>query len=81
MIDKLNLTYTDIKKATGIYLIACGGRDYVNVFGVDGSYEWAIITGCEVERHSNDGYGAPEIALRDGLIAYFGLPDEGGKPQ
>lgn len=40
------------------------------------SYEWRIEGGSQDGEHSNCGYGMPEIALRDGLIAYFGAPDQ-----
>lgn len=37
-------------------------------------YEWVIRRGASVEKHSDVGYGSSDIALRDGLIAYHGLP-------
>jgi len=33
-------------------------------------YEWRVIEGGKVQRDTKDqGYGSPEIALRDALIA------------
>lgn len=62
-----------------------GDGYFVRVIGDpdNGAYEWCIsrpesakIYGKPTFEHSDDGYGQPEIALRDGLIAYFGMPDE-----
>jgi hypothetical protein len=39
--------------------------------GPNASYEWQIRKGQRIEAHSDLGYGIPEVALRDGLIAYF----------
>lgn len=41
------------------------------------SYEWLIHSPEGIRQHSDDGYGSSEVALRDGLIAYFGLPTHG----
>lgn len=45
----------------------------------NGAYEWVIesvaTNQCELE-FSNCGYGQSAIALRDGLIAFFGVPEE-----
>ena len=41
----------------------------------EGAYEWAIVKDGAIERHSDAGYGIPEIALRDGLIAVWGCPE------
>jgi hypothetical protein len=40
----------------------------------NGAYEWAIERSGNIERHSDAGYGIADVALRDGLIAYYGLP-------
>lgn len=40
----------------------------------EGCYEWMIRTKNGVEEYSDLGYGDPGIALRDGLIAFYGLP-------
>lgn len=45
----------------------------------NGCYEWMIRTPQGIERHSDVGYGDSAIAMRDGLIAYFGLPDGPGE--
>jgi hypothetical protein len=37
-------------------------------------YEWVIINHGKIEHHSDCGYGQASIALRDGLIAFHGLP-------
>jgi hypothetical protein len=37
-----------------------------------GSYEWVLIKGGEVAKHSDDGYGWVLAALRDGLAFYTG---------
>lgn len=51
------------------------------VIGDPGSaaYEWVIRRDDQWE-HSDAGYGTPAIALRDGLIAYYGLPDSVKSP-
>lgn len=38
-------------------------------------YEWVIEKQGKIVAHSNVGYGDSSIALRDGLIAYYGLGD------
>lgn len=40
-----------------------------------GQYEWRIEGGADDGKHSDCGYGDAAIALRDGLIAYHGLPE------
>ena len=37
-----------------------------------GSYEWVLIKGGEVAKHSDDGYGWELSALRDGIAWYTG---------
>jgi hypothetical protein len=41
----------------------------------DACYEWVIVTHGNIQKYSDCGYGISSIALRDGLIAYHGLPD------
>jgi len=44
----------------------------IEVYGEPGmaSYEWRVVVAGKVERDTrNQGYGNPEIALRDALIA------------
>ena len=36
------------------------------------SYEWVLIKGGEVAKHSDDGYGWELSALRDGIAWYTG---------
>lgn len=43
--------------------------------GANGSYDWAIEKKGSVEKHSDVGYGIADVALRDGLIEYYGLPE------
>ncbi len=60
-----------------IHSIPAGMDDHVEVVGdpENGAYEWVIRTADGVREHSDVAYGSPGLALRDGLIAYFGLPD------
>jgi hypothetical protein len=45
-----------------------------------GSYEWVLARGdVTPDKHSDAGYGCADIALRDGLIAYHGLPADSEK--
>lgn len=49
----------------------------------NGSYDWAIEKHGNVERYSDVGYGIADVALRDGLIAYYPKPpvdDSSTKP-
>lgn len=41
----------------------------------NGCYEWALEKNSAIQLHSDVAYGSPEVALRDGLIAFYGLPD------
>ncbi|PAB33101.1 hypothetical protein CC202_09435 [Pseudomonas savastanoi] len=60
--------------------VECDSGFSIEVFG-DGdnaTYEWRIVSEKGyVEQHSNCAYGMCAIALRDGLIAYYGLPEHG----
>ena len=40
----------------------------------NGAYEWVIVNHGKVDKYSDCGYGQSSIALRDGLIAFHGLP-------
>jgi hypothetical protein len=76
--NKLILNYTT---DVNTYLtVDCDSGVRVEVFG-DGdfaSYEWRLVREDGlVEQHSNCGYGMSAIAMRDGLIAYYGLPQPG----
>ena len=49
----------------------------------NGAYEWLIerpkptpYTNRPAVEFSNCGYGISEVAFRDGLIAYYGLPND-----
>lgn len=50
--------------------------EVLEVFGDPDSacYEWLLRAGDTVLKHSDCGYGIPGIALRDGLLAYYGQP-------
>ncbi|MBA6062150.1 MULTISPECIES: hypothetical protein [Pseudomonas] len=71
----LALKYTtDVKT---LMTVECDSGFSVEVFGdgANGSYEWRLVDEAGlVEQHSDCGYGIPAIALRDGLIAYYGTP-------
>jgi hypothetical protein len=62
-----------------LYSLKVGmSEDCVEVVGDpdNGCYEWIIRTLEGVLEHSDCGYGMPSVALRDGLIAYYGLPED-----
>lgn len=46
--------------------------------GDNACYEWVIELPNEPLKFSNAGYGVKEVALRDGLIEFFGLPTDVG---
>lgn len=75
MLRALNLTYTTA--AVVIYTLPVDLTRQLVVFGEPESisYEWAICDGYTITEHSNLGYGCSKIALRDGLIAYYGAAD------
>lgn len=44
-------------------------------------YEWLLRSeSAGVIRHSDCGYGIPGIALRDGLLSYYGPPTHSSPP-
>lgn len=55
-----------------VHVIPAGMDDRVEVVGdpENGCYEWVIYTPAGVREHPDAAYGSPEIALRDGLLAY-----------
>jgi hypothetical protein len=69
--------YTNVRKT--LHSLPAEMDDLIEVVGDpdNGCYEWIIRTPAGIERHSDEGYGIPLVALRDALIAYYGLPDEG----
>lgn len=74
--NKLILHYTQDVRT--LLTVECDSGFSVEVFGDgdNGSYEWRIVADNDlVEQHSDCGYGIPAIALRNGLIAYYGLPE------
>lgn len=79
MVKRIRFSYTPNEGLRTFHTIGVGSQDTVEVVG-DGdnaSYEWVIRTPSGVAQHSDCGYGMPEVALRDGLIAYLGLPSRG----
>lgn len=72
---RLELRYTDPDDLAVLYHLPGSPGWSVRVIGnpVMGSYEWLIEESGNL-RHSDCGYGDSDIALRDGLIARFGLP-------
>lgn len=75
--NKISLDYTkDVKTLLsiqvdmGMTLEVFGEPDAAN-------YEWRLVLDNGlVEQHSNVGYGVPAVALRDGLCAFLGVPEE-----
>lgn len=74
---RLTLSYTDPERLRVLRSLPMDGDCVLMVLGDLGlaAYEWAIKRGEKVE-HSNCAYGQSSVALRDGLIAYHGLPGE-----
>jgi hypothetical protein len=70
--QKLSFRYTG-NKAT-VHTMPCGMVDSVDVVGDpdNAAYEWVILRNGQPAEHSDCAYGSPEVALRDGLIAYLG---------
>jgi len=67
-------TFKYTRNMSQIHCIPCGMGDEVHVVGdpENAAYEWIIYrNGASVE-HSDDGFGSPEAALRDGLNTYLG---------
>jgi hypothetical protein len=74
--EKPRFNYTTNKAV--MHSIEVGMSDsYVEVVGDpdNGSYEWIIRKPEGITEHSDCGYGITSVALRDGLIAYYGLPE------
>lgn len=67
----LRLRYTEPKEILRELDVDDGVRILVIGDGSSGAYEWAIERGLHVDQHSDVGYGHADIALRDGLIAYY----------
>lgn len=67
--------YTENRKT--LHSIPVGMTDLVEVVGDpdNAAYEWLVRTPDGVREHSDVAYGSPEVALRDGLIAYCGMPE------
>lgn len=73
---RLSLRDTDAAHLSVVHSITLDGFDHtLEVVGNPewASYEWVIRRGGEVE-HSDCGYGIAAVALRDGLVAYYGVP-------
>jgi len=75
MMQSENFKYTQNMET--VFTIPVGTDDHVEVIGDQdmGTYEWVIRTPSGITQHSDSGYGIREVALRDGLIAYLGMPD------
>lgn len=76
-LEFVRFEYTDNRKT--LHSVSVDMTRTLDVVGDpnNGSYEWLIRNGEKtVEAHSNCGYGSPDIALRDGLIYYHGVPTE-----
>lgn len=61
------------EKYITMYTIPVGMQDSIEVIGLpdEASYEWLLRTPTGIQHQSRFGYGAPEVALRDGLIFYL----------
>lgn len=71
--SEIRFKYTENTGETYHRIECDGGSAEVLVIG-DGesaAYEWVIVRGGEVDQHSDDAYGQPAAALRDGLVEYF----------
>jgi hypothetical protein len=70
----LRFRYTD--DCQPILSIGIGVSDLVAIVGdpENAAYEWAILTPDGVREYSDCGYGSSDVALRDGLMAYLGMP-------
>lgn len=68
-LQALPLKYTEAAEIYGVR----GVDDNVNViiFGQPFSYEWAIERDGKIAEHSDCGYGIADVALIDGLTAYY----------
>ena len=75
---RLRLNYTTPELV--FYRIDIDGTNTLLVVGGDGegAYEWVVLKGGALEKHSDCGYVMADIALRDGLIYCFGLPPADG---
>ncbi len=74
---KLRLRYTDADDLSVLHHLPMSEGWSVRVVGNPDNcaYEWVVERAGKVE-HSDCGYGDPDIALRDGLIAMHGFPKE-----
>jgi len=75
-----DLDYTPREGLVRIHSIPCYGNDCVEVVGApdEGCYEWGIRKCGMLLEHSNEGYGDPAVALREGLVRYYGAGADGG---
>jgi hypothetical protein len=75
--DKLQLNFT--RDTATLVAFEVDPGVILEVFGdaESGNYEWRVVRPDGlVEQHSNVGYSEPGFALRDGLCAYIGPPEE-----
>lgn len=70
------LHYSSLKSGWAAARIPLDDDDVLEVVGDpdNACYEWVIAAGDRIKRYSDCGYGCSALALRDGLIAYYGLP-------
>ena len=70
--QNIRFKYTD--NALEVRRLDLEGGDVLVIVGEPdmASYEWVIIKGGEVAKHSDDGYGWELSALRDGIAWYTG---------
>ena len=77
-LDRLH--YSDPNKilyeSLSLFGVTKGGGKLLVVGDPDnGAYEWVHVDdNGQLQRHSDQGYGIAEIALRDGLCALLGPP-------
>ena len=70
--QNIRFKYTD--NALEVRRLDLEGGDVLVIVGEPdmASYEWVLIKGGEVAKHSDDGYGWELSALRDGIAWYTG---------
>ena len=69
-----NIRFKYTNNALEVRRLDLEGGDVLVIVGEPdmASYEWVIIKGGEVAKHSDDGYGWELSALRDGIAWYTG---------
>ena len=69
-----NIRFKYTNNALEVRRLDLEGGDVLVIVGEPdmASYEWVLIKGGEVAKHSDDGYGWELSALRDGIAWYTG---------